>query len=170
MVCPRSVVTAAVMRKQIASSSQCKCQSVWDPSILDTRRYDTYLSGVNGPTNTLPAFCTSFTRSLASCKCMIKCSGAYSFENTIASSGEVVCTIKLFATLCRRMSTRGSARACASTSASIAVTASSDRLTVTRTTWESIPCSAWERRSAATKAGLAVESAMTCQDNGPGEG
>lgn len=123
---------------------------------------ETYLSGEYGPTNTLPAFSTIPTIPLAPSKCKIKCSGAYSLLNLIASSTLSVLTIIDFATDCRMMSSRGSARAWASTSCSIAERVEAGRATETRTTWESMPCSAWERRSAATKAGLQVWSAMTC--------
>jgi hypothetical protein len=40
------------------------------------------------------------------------------------------------------------------------------RSIATRTTWESVPCSAWERRSDATNIGLAVLSAITCDPLG----
>ncbi|MNM25059.1 hypothetical protein D3C81_354990 [compost metagenome] len=38
---------------------------------------------------------------------------------------------------------------------------------VTSTTWLSGPCSAWESRSAATKAGFAPSSAITSTSEGP---
>mmetsp|Transcript_3742 Transcript_3742/g.15167 ORF Transcript_3742/g.15167 Transcript_3742/m.15167 type:complete len:204 (+) Transcript_3742:969-1580(+) len=63
------------------------------------------------------------------------------------------------------MSDLGSAAACLATAAQI-----SSRLTsgvTTRTTWESGPCSAWERRSAATWDGCASLSAMTSTSEGP---
>ena len=40
------------------------------------------------------------------------------------------------------------------------------RSIATRTTWESVPCSAWDRRSDATNIGFAVLSAITCDPSG----
>ena len=63
------------------------------------------------------------------------------------------------------ISQRGSSFTCFSTSALTA--SATERTVVTRTTWLSGPCSAWERRSEAAKAGLQVSSATTITSEGP---
>mmetsp|Transcript_16424 Transcript_16424/g.51045 ORF Transcript_16424/g.51045 Transcript_16424/m.51045 type:complete len:261 (+) Transcript_16424:418-1200(+) len=62
------------------------------------------------------------------------------------------------------MSARGSAAACLATSASTAIVSIP---TATSTTCESGPCSACDKRSAATKAGSASPSAITSTSDGP---
>ena len=79
----------------------------------------------------------------------------------MASSTVFTFTMRLLVIDTRKMSTRDSALAWLSTSFSISPKCFGARFTATSTTCESIPCSAWESKSAATKAGLAVWSAMT---------
>lgn len=65
------------------------------------------------------------------------------------------------------ISTRGRALACSWTCVWIFWICARGKLMVRRTTWESGPCSACERRSEATYLGLEVESAMTRTSEGP---
>lgn len=60
----------------------------------------------------------------------------------------------------RAIVTRGRARAWTSIWRSISDKRDSVKLMATRTTWESVPCSAWESRSEATKTGFEVRSAI----------
>jgi hypothetical protein len=81
--------------------------------------------------------------------------------NAIASSRVLTWTMILFSIAFRAISHRGRARAWVSTASSIAASWDGVTSMVRRTTWESTPCSAWERRSEATKVGFERESAMT---------
>ena len=74
----------------------------------------------------------------------------------MASSTVKTFTVRLLPMDWRTMSTLGNACAWASTSFSMDARCSGVRFMVTKTTCESTPCSAWDSRSAATKAGLAV--------------
>ena len=70
-------------------------------------------------------------------------------------------TIKLFLIASLAIATRGRALAWISICFSISDRWEAARSIATRTTWESVPCSAWDKRSDATKTGLDVLSAMT---------
>lgn len=99
VICTRGIVSAAI---------DDRCGSVPNHA---RRPVNTDLSGEKAPTKTLPALLTALTAPGESAKCKIKCSGAYSFENAIASSRLWVLTIKLFLMACLIISTRGNARA-----------------------------------------------------------
>ncbi len=72
VVCAGRVITAAIMGRAAGQGGGDEHQCCAG----DRRTGTTCLSGENGPTNTLPAFCTCTTAAAAFSMCRIRCSGA----------------------------------------------------------------------------------------------
>ncbi len=115
--------------------------------------------------NTEPAFITFSASFSAFPVLIIRCSGAYLLLNSMHSSmpGSTIATLS--SRDCDAISRLGRVLSCILSSSMTDVNRS--LLSVSNTTWLSVPCSACDKRSAATNTGSAFESAITRTSLGP---
>src|SRR5690349_7435115 len=115
--------------------------------------------------NTDPAHSTLRNRARGSRVWMMRCSGAYSLETVTAVSRSGTRITRQWAMDSLTILMRLSSGTCFATSSPTARANSRD--VVTSTTCAMVSCSACASRSAATKVGLALSSAMTSTSEGP---